>query len=58
MERQLPLLDLERPEWRLDERTREVGRQGLAAAREALRRGSERAAPPGGPRPHGGRRAA
>lgn len=25
------------PEWRLDDRTREVGRRGVASAREALR---------------------
>jgi hypothetical protein len=37
MERQLVLLDLEARDWRLDDRTREVGRQGVAAAREALR---------------------
>jgi hypothetical protein len=28
----------ERPAWRLDERTRRVGRQGIAEAREILRR--------------------
>jgi hypothetical protein len=27
-----------RPDWSLDERTRRVGRRGVAAAREALRR--------------------
>ncbi len=28
----------ERPAWRLDERTRRVGRRGIAEAREILRR--------------------
>lgn len=37
MVRQLVLISDERHEWRLDERTREVGRQGLAVARQALR---------------------
>lgn len=35
MERQLTLIDTP-PDWRLDERTREVGRRGIAAARAAL----------------------
>ena len=35
-----------RPDWVLDERTRKVGRQGVAQAREILRR----AAPPDGAR--------
>ena len=35
---QLHLIDpAPAPAWRLDERTREVGRQGVAAARAALR---------------------
>jgi hypothetical protein len=38
MERQLVLLEDDQSEWRLDERTREVGRQGVEQAREALRR--------------------
>jgi hypothetical protein len=33
---QLTLLETP-PDWRLDERTREVGRRGVARAREALR---------------------
>jgi hypothetical protein len=41
---QLPLLT--EPAWRLDERTRQIGRQGVASAREALRQaGSGRPAP-------------
>lgn len=35
MARQLQLLE-QAPEWRLDDATRAVGRQGLAAARAAL----------------------
>lgn len=49
MERQLVLIDTPgkgktqvddgpRPDWHIDSRTREVGRKGIAAAREALRR--------------------
>lgn len=38
MKRQLALLDETTNVWRLDEHTREVGRQGIAQAREALRR--------------------
>ena len=35
---QLRLLDVShRPEWRLDDTTREVGRRGIEAARAALR---------------------
>lgn len=33
-----------RPSWELDEHTRHVGRQGLAAARQALRQASARRA--------------
>lgn len=36
-------LGLTADEWRLDERTREVGRQGLAAARAALQDATRRA---------------
>lgn len=36
MGRQLTLLETP-PSWRLDERTREVGRRGVAEARAALR---------------------
>ncbi|MDP8953689.1 MAG: hypothetical protein M3N37_01985 [Actinomycetota bacterium] len=35
---QLTLLETDEPAWRLDARTREVGRKGVAAARQALRR--------------------
>lgn len=31
-------------DWRLDERTREIGRKGVAEAREALREATRRAA--------------
>ena len=41
---QLALLEDQPREWRLDERTRQVGRQGLAAARAALVRSGRRAA--------------
>jgi len=36
MERQLALLEVNQKEWKLDERTREVGKQGVEQAREAL----------------------
>jgi hypothetical protein len=36
MERQLALIDTP-ADWRLDEQTRETGRDGVAQAREALR---------------------
>ncbi len=36
-------LGIEDDEWRLDDRTREIGRQGLAAARAALERAARRA---------------
>jgi hypothetical protein len=38
MERQLVLIEDSGADYRLDERTREVGRRGVAAAREALRK--------------------
>jgi hypothetical protein len=44
MGRQLVLLDPKNIDWRLDERTRELGRQGIAEARRALREASNRAA--------------
>lgn len=37
MNLQLLLIDESTPDWRLDEHTREVGRRGVARAREALR---------------------
>ena len=36
MERQLTLLEVPERSWKLDERTREIGRKGLAEARKAL----------------------
>jgi hypothetical protein len=42
MERQLALLEQD-AEWRLDDRTREIGRAGVARAREALRAAQQRA---------------
>jgi hypothetical protein len=38
MERQLVLIEERGADYRLDERTREIGRRGIAAAREALRK--------------------
>jgi hypothetical protein len=35
---QLVLLDTPTPSWKLDRHTREIGRRGVAEAREALRR--------------------
>jgi hypothetical protein len=37
MENQLPLIDSGPRSWKLDRRTREIGRQGIAQARAALR---------------------
>ena len=37
MENQLPLLDSGPRSWKLDRRTREIGRRGIAQARAALR---------------------
>jgi hypothetical protein len=37
MERQLVLIEDNESDWRLDERTRRLGREGVAAARDALR---------------------
>jgi hypothetical protein len=42
MERQLVLLESENP-WRLDEQTKEIGRRGVAEAREALRKAKQAA---------------
>jgi hypothetical protein len=44
MERQLVLLEDTESDWRLDERTRQLGRQGVAAARIALRNSLRREA--------------
>jgi len=38
MATQLVLLDTTSPVWKLDPETREIGRRGVAEAREALRR--------------------
>jgi hypothetical protein len=46
MERQLILLEQD-ADWRLDERTREIGRAGVARAREALRAAGQRSAEAG-----------
>ena len=48
---QLALVDTPRT-WRLDERTREVGREGIARARAALRDGLRRPTPDPPARPH------
>jgi hypothetical protein len=40
MERQLVLIEERSTDYRLDDRTREIGRRGVAAAREALRKAS------------------
>ncbi|HSS09106.1 MAG TPA: hypothetical protein VLL25_04420 [Acidimicrobiales bacterium] len=44
MGRQLVLLDPKNVDWRLDERTRELGRRGIADARQALKEASKRTA--------------
>jgi hypothetical protein len=36
MERQLHLLEPPEPDWHLDEATKEIGRKGVAEARQAL----------------------
>ena len=41
---QLVLLDPKNIDWRLDERTRELGRQGIADARRALNEALNRSA--------------
>jgi len=43
MSGQLVLIHTTGADWRLDERTRETGRKGVAAAREVLRLADERA---------------
>jgi hypothetical protein len=51
MESQLTLIDTEPVDWRLDEQTREVGFEGIAQARAALRAAREAGlAPSTGPR--------
>lgn len=49
MTTQLVLLDSGRS-WKLDRRTREIGKRGVAQAREALRQAGSPPAP-GGPQP-------
>ena len=44
MNDQLVLLENDDRQWRLDERTREIGLRGVAQAREALRQADRRAA--------------
>lgn len=44
MERQLILLDDNNTDWRLDDETRQRGRQGVAEARAALIEATRRAA--------------
>jgi hypothetical protein len=44
MERQLHLLEAPEPDWHLDDTTREIGRRGVAEAREALQRARKTAA--------------
>jgi hypothetical protein len=44
MERQLVLLEQPRVDWRLDERTRELGLEGVRKARLALSEAARRAA--------------
>ena len=43
MRNQLALIDPKPADWRLDERTRQLGRQGVAAARAALEQAALRA---------------
>jgi hypothetical protein len=44
MARQLELVEPQASDWRLDERTKELGRKGLAEARRALQEAAKRAA--------------
>ncbi len=44
MNDQLALLEDDERQWRLDERTREIGRRGVAQARQALRQADRPAA--------------
>jgi hypothetical protein len=43
MATQLLLIDATSVDWRLDEHTKEIGRQGIAAARDALAQATRRA---------------
>jgi hypothetical protein len=44
MERQLTLIETPASTWKLDERTREAGKKGVAEARKALAEAAKRAA--------------
>jgi hypothetical protein len=44
MNTQLVLIDESSPNWRLDDKTREAGRKGLAQARAALQKAVQRVA--------------
>jgi hypothetical protein len=44
MQDQLVLIESSSVDWRLDERTRQLGRRGVEAAREALRQAARPAA--------------
>jgi hypothetical protein len=44
MARQLVLMEPQAADWRLDERTKQLGRQGLVEARRALQQAIKRAA--------------
>jgi hypothetical protein len=44
MTRQLVLIEERKTEWRIDERTREAGRRGVAEARKALAEAAARRA--------------
>jgi hypothetical protein len=48
MARQLALINTTEIDWRLDERTKELGRRGISEARAALRRAASAAAVPVG----------
>ena len=48
---QLALIEETNPEWRLDAHTVEIGRRGIAAAREALRKGAAATDSPAAVRP-------
>ncbi len=58
MAMQLVLIDETERQWRLDDRTREVGRRGIAAARDVLRKAARRDAEAADETDHGVRRAA
>jgi hypothetical protein len=49
MRSQLALIDTAHADWRLDDRTKEIGRRGLVSARAALEQAARRAAADFGP---------